>query len=718
MHLRSLSFSRRLGLASSLCLAALAPSLAVAQKSAPPAGPSQTAVQAPGQSPGLITSPKKPFTVLPYTPSLEVSFMDKSVDPCTDLYTYSCGGWLKRNPIPPDQARWSVFGKLFDENQQYLWGLLEEASRPEPGRTPVRQKIGDHFAACMDEAAVEKQGAAPIKSDLDALAAIRDKSELPRWLANWTLRSASGFGSAMMGFGAEQDPGNSEQVIAWATAGGLGLPDRDYYDKTDAKSVETRKRYVEHIATMLRLLGENKEQSEKDAATVMRIETALAKVSLTRVERRDPYKLYHKMAVAKLQETTPSFRWKDFLDGLGIGSTAQINVTEPKFFTELEAQIKKESLDDWKSYLRWHVVRARAPYLSSNFVKADFDFYRGYLRGVKEMQPRWKRCVSWVDRDVGEALGQVFVEKTFSADVKSMTLDMVQRIEKAMAERIQGLDWMSAATKKQALAKLQSMRNKIGYPDKWRDYSGLEIRRGDFIGNLDRAAAFEARRQLAKIGKPIDRNEWGMTPPTVNAYYNPMMNDMNFPAGVLLPPLYDPKLDSAPNYGDTGGTIGHELVHGFDDEGRQFDAKGNLKDWWTAADGKEFKKRASCIADQYAQYTIVDDIKINSKLTLGEDVADLGGLILAWVAWKDATKAERLRPIDGLTPDQRFFVGFAQWTCENQRDEDKRMSALTNPHSPGIYRINGVAANMPEFAAAFSCKPTAPLVRKNICKVW
>lgn len=693
-------------------LVAVAPAAAIAQKAAP--GPAQAQTQT--QTTGLVTSPKKPFTVLPYTPSLEPAFMDKSVDPCTDLYTYSCGGWLKKNPIPPDQARWSVFGKLYDENQQYLWGLLEEASRPEANRPPVRQKIGDHFAACMDEAAVERADAAPLKPELDKIAALHDKNELPRWLASWQLRSSSG--SALMGFGAEQDPGNSEQVIAWATAGGLGLPDRDYYDKTDAKSVETRNRYVEHVATMLRLIGEPKEQADKDAATVMRIETALAKASLTRVERRDPYKLYHKMPVAKLQALTPSFQWKDYLDGLGIGSASELNVTEPKFYEAVESELKKESLDDMKSYLRWHVVRGRAPYLSSKFVKADFDFYRGYLRGVKEMQPRWKRCVSWVDRDVGEALGQVFVEKTFSADVKSMTVDMVQRIEKAMVARIEGLDWMSAATKKQALAKLKSMRNKIGYPDKWRDYSSLEIRRGDFIGNLDRASAFESRRQLSKIGKPIDRSEWGMTPPTVNAYYNPMMNDMNFPAGVLLPPLYDPKLDSAPNYGDTGGTIGHELVHGFDDEGRQFDAKGNLKDWWTQADGKEFKKRASCIADQYAQYTIVDDIKINSKLTLGEDVADLGGLILAWVAWKEATQAERLRPIDGLTPEQRFFVGFAQWTCENQRDEDKRVSALTNPHSPGIYRINGVAANMPEFAHAFSCKPTAPLVRKNVCKIW
>jgi endothelin-converting enzyme/putative endopeptidase len=477
-------------------------------------------------------------------------------------------------------------------------------------------------------------------------------------------------------------------------------------------------RYVEHVANMLGLIGESKEQAKKDAATVLRIETALANASLTRVEKRDPYKTYHKMPLAKLQELTPSFYWQEYLGGQGVGALAEVNVAEPKFFTEFEARLKAESLDDLKTYLRWHLLKDRAPYLSSAFVKTDFAFYRAYLRGVKEMQPRWKRCVGWADRDLGEALGQVFVEKTFSPAVKEKTLDLVKRIEKAMASRIQGLDWMSAATKAQALAKLTAMRNKIGYPDNWRDYSTLEIRRGDFLGNVDHSTVFENKRQLAKIGKPVDRSEWDMTPPTVNAYYNPNMNDMNFPAGVLLPPLYDPKLDDAPNYGNTGGTIGHELVHGFDDEGRQFDAKGNLKDWWTPADAKEFEQRSSCIADQYAQYVIVDDIKINSRLTLGEDVADLGGLILAWVAWKEATAAQKLKPKDGLTPEQRFFVGFAQWDCENERDEEKRVNALTNPHSPGIYRINGVVANMPEFARAFSCKAKAPLVRKNICKIW
>jgi endothelin-converting enzyme/putative endopeptidase len=658
---------------------------------------------------------KRPLRSLPYTPSLDVSSMDRSVDPCVDLYAYSCGGWMKANPIPPDQARWTVYGKLQDENQQYLWGILDAVAAPDPLRSPVHAKIGDYFASCMDEEAIEGAGTAPIESYLRAMAALRSKEELAGLLARLHLATGSG---APFGFGADQDPKNSEQVIAFALAGGLGLPDRDYYLKKDAKSRETRSRYEAHVRKMLAMSGDAPEAAARGAQAVLRIETALAKGSLTRVERRDPYKIYHKMKVEDLQARTPSFRWSDYLAGLGGSGIVELNVTEPRFFGALEKRIRKESLADWKSYLRWHLVTEWAPYLSSAFVKEDFEFYRAYLRGVKEMQPRWKRCVSWTDRDLGEALGQVFVEKTFPPEIKERTLEMVRRIESAMEVRIRGLGWMTEPTRKQAISKLVSVRNKIGYPDTWRDYGKLEVRRGDLAGNAARAAEFEFRRQLTKIGKPVDRNEWGMTPPTVNAYYNSSMNDINFPAGVLLPPLFDPRLDDAPNYGNTGGTIGHELIHGFDDEGRQFDAKGNLSDWWTAADAAEFEKRASCIADQYAQYTVVDDIKINSRLTLGEDAADLGGLILAYEAWKAAAAGQVLEPADGLTPDRRFFVGFAQWACENDRDENRRISALTNPHSPGIYRINGVVANMKEFREAFACAPGKPLVREPVCSVW
>lgn len=660
---------------------------------------------------------KRPFTELPYTPSLEPSFLDRGVDPCTDLYAFSCGGWMKRNPIPPDQSSWSVYGKAQDENQQYLWGMLEEAARPDPGRSPQRQKIGDYFAACMDEGAVERLGASPLKPDLEAIAALQSIRDLPSWLASVHLR-VGGYDPAPFGFGAAQDPGNSEEVIAWAMAGGLGLPDRDYYTRADPESVEIRKRYVSHVAAMLEMIGESAEQAAKDAGTVMRIETALARASLTLVEMRDPYRTYHRMPVERLQKLTPSFNWRDYLQAGGAGAVREINVTEPRFFKALEAGLRRESLDAWKAYLRWHLLKDWAEYLSAPFVKADFDFYRGFLSGVKEQEPRWKRCVAAVDEDLGEALGQVFVEKAFPPGTRAKVLDMVLRIEKAMKARIEGLDWMSDATKKEALLKLSTVRNKIGYPEKWRDYSTLEIRRGDFAGNVERAAVFESKREIAKIGRPVDRDEWGMTPPTVNAYYDSAMNDINFPAGVLLPPLYDPGLDEAPNYGNTGGTIGHELIHGFDDEGRQYDARGSLRDWWTGADRRKFEKRASCIAGQYARYVVVDDIHINSRLTLGEDVADLGGTILAWNAWKEATAGRSLESRDGLTPEQRFFVGFAQWACENQRDEDKRLDALTDPHSPGSYRINGVVANMPEFAEAFGCKPGSALVPGKSCTVW
>jgi putative endopeptidase len=665
----------------------------------------------------VVAQDKKPLMELPYTPGLDVAAMDRSADPCVDFYQFTCGGWMKKNPIPADQASWSVYGKLTDENQQFLWGLLQVAGDASaPNRSAASQKTGDYFYACMDEPAIEKLGASPLKGDLDAIAAVKSTAELPALLGKLHL-STPGNG-LLFGFGSNQDLKDSERVIAFATAGGLGLPDRDYYVKEDAKSKDTRDHYLAHIQKMLELLGDAPATAAAEAKTVMRIETALAKASLTRVEKRDPYKLDHKMAVDAFQATTPSFKWAEYFAATGVPDTKELNVTEPAFYVALDKALKAESIANWKTYLRWHLVSARASQLSSPFVKASFEFFSGYMRGVKEMPPRWKRCVRRVDADLGEALGQVFVEKTFGPDVKARTDKMVALIDKAMETRINELPWMSAETKKQALEKLHGMRNKIGYPAKWRDYGAITITREDFAGDVARATVFESKRQLAKIGKPVDRDEWGMTPPTVNAYYDPQMNDINFPAGVLQPPLFDPKMDDAPNYGNTGGTIGHELTHGFDDEGRQFDAKGNLRDWWTEADAKEFQRRASCVSDQYAKYTIVDDIKINSKLTLGEDVADLGGLIIAYHAWKDATAGQQLRSTDGLTPDQRFFVGYAQWACENERPENLRLSAVTNPHSPGKYRVNGVMVNIPEFAKAFACKPGQPMVTENVCRIW
>jgi putative endopeptidase len=655
-----------------------------------------------------------PITELSYSPSLDVTAMDRSVNPCVDFYHYACGGWIKKNPIPPDQAQWDVYSKLEYENEMFLWGILEEAAKPAENRSAARQKIGDYFQACMDEGGVEQGDASRLAPELDAIARLSSIHDLAELVALEQLNRTG----ALFGFGSNQDFEDSTRVIAFATAGGLGLPDRDYYVKDDMKMREIREKYLAHVGRTLALVGDDGKTAAAEAQTVMNIETALAKASLTRVEQRDPYKLFHKMTLAQLKALTPSFDWDRFLATSGAAGITTFNVTEPEFYKEVERQLASQSLANWKTYLRWHLAHSKAPYLSSRFVNENFAFYGKTLRGIDELQPRWKRCVQYVDRDLGEALGQVFVEKTFGPAVKSKAVEMTKHVEKAMENEIRNLPWMGDETKQQALLKLHTMVNKIGYPEKWRDYSSVRIARGDFLGNVNRAATFEAHRVLAKIGKPVDRGEWQMTPPTVNAYYDEQMNDINFPAGVLQPPLFDFKMDDAPNYGNTGATIGHELTHGFDDEGRQFDAKGNLKDWWTKKDAEEFQKRADCVSDQYAHYTIIDDIKINAKLTLGEDVADLGGTVLGYIAWKNATRGEPLQAAEGFTPDQRFFIGMAQWACGSERDENKRVNAVTNPHSPDEYRINGVVVNMPEFGQAFGCKIGQPMVKDKVCRVW
>jgi putative endopeptidase len=645
-------------------------------------------------------------------PALDVTSMDRSVDPCVDFFKYSCGGWIKNNPIPPDQSSWDTYSKMQDENRGRLRGILEAAAAPDPTRNPATQKIGDYYSSCLDEKALEAKGTEPLKAELERIAKIGSKAEIA------DVAAAMVHGNALFGFGSIQDFRNADQVIAEADQGGLGLPDRDYYLKEDPKSIDLRKAYVAHVQKIFELLGDQPESAAAEAQTVMRIETALAKGSMTRVERREPKNLDHKMTSGELEKMAPDFQWQVYFTKVGLPSLTSLNVASPGFFKAMCEELKKESLADWKIYLRWHLVHADAPFLSPVFVNENFAFYGKTLRGQQELQPRWKRCTENVDDDLGEALGQVYVEKYFSPDAKQEALKIVKEIEAAMEQDISSLPWMSAATKQQALIKLHTVANKIGYPDKWRDYSKLEIVRGDELGNVERARRFEFNRELAKIGKPVDRGEWGMTPPTVNAYYDAQMNDINFPAGVLQPPAFDPASDAAPNYGDTGGTIGHELTHGFDDEGRQFDAHGNLRDWWTEEDGKEFVKRASCISDQYSTYTVIDDIKINGKLTLGEDVADLGGLILAYKAWKDDTKSQSLQPLDDLTPDQRFFVGYGQSWCGETRDETKRLRATVDPHSPEKYRTNGVVSNMPEFQEAFHCKAGSPMVNQNRCRVW
>jgi len=655
---------------------------------------------------------------LPYSPSLDISSMDKSIDPCADLYHYSCGGWQKKNPIPPDQTSWSVYSKLYQDNLIFLRGMLEQAAQPSGQRDAVTQKIGDFYAACMDEGEVEKRGLSAIQPELDSLAQIRSAKEITLVAAH--LQRVRSGRSMLFAAGSTQDPDDSEHVIADVDQGGLSMPDRDYYIKDDAKSKETRERYLQHIQKVFELIGDVPATAGKNAETVMRLETALAKASLTRVERRDPHKLVHKMKIAELAQLAPNFDWATYYREMQYPEFAILNVDAPEFIKELNTLLSSESIDSWKNYLRFHIADSSSPYLASPFVEENFEFYRKYLRGAKEMQPRWKRCVQYVDSDLSEALGQVYVAKVFSPELKQSTVEMVQRIEDAMGQRIRALDWMSPETKQQALTKLAGIRNKIGYPDKWRDYSPVKIARDDFAGNVERTHEFENRRNINKIGKPVDHGEWDISAPTVDAYYNDQMNDINFPAGVLQPPLYDPKMDDAPNYGDTGGTIGHELTHGFDDEGSQFDAKGNLKDWWTKEDREKFDARTKCVDDQYSSYVSVEDVHVNGKLTLGENVADLGGEILAFMAWKDATKDKNLQPVDGLTPEQRFFVGFAQWDCANERPEDMRVRAMTDPHSPARYRINGVVVNMPEFAQAFNCKPGQPMVKPaaDVCRVW
>ena len=674
-----------------------------------------TSIALHGQAaPAVAAKIEVPLESLPYSPVLDVSNLDRSVDPCVDFYKYSCGGWQKKNPIPADQSAWSVYGKLSYDNQQFLWGILRDDAAAKD-RTPVQQKVGDYFASCMDEAAVDRRGYDPLRPVLARIAAYKTREAL---LHDLPAFAADVDGQFFFGAGSTQDASDASTVIAEESAGGLGLPDRDYYLKTDAKSIEIRAKYVDYIAGLFTMSGEPAAQAKSDANAVLQLETALAQAALSRVDMRDPYKTFHRLTLTDLKAQVPAVDWAAFYQRSGAPAFTVMNVAEPEFNKALQTQLTTAPLTALQAYERFHALSQAAPALSMPWQQAQWEFYSHYLRGTPAMSPRWRTCTRQVDGYLGEALGQEFVRRTFSADTKAKTVLMTTLIEGQMKNEIEHLDWMSPATRQEALRKLAAIRNKVGYPDKWRDYSALTIRRDDYFGNLHRAMDFESRREFAKIGKPVDLNEWGMSAPTVNAYFNPQMNDINFPAGVLQPPLYDPKEDDAVNYGNTGSTIGHELTHGFDDEGRQFDARGNLRDWWTKDDAKGFEDRINCLRDQFATYTIVDDIHINSKLTSGEDVADLGGTLLAYLAWKEATANVKLEPIEGFTPDQRFFIGFAQWACENDRPEQLRLNAVTNPHSPGEARINGIVTNMPQFAAAFQCAKTAPMVKTNVCKVW
>jgi len=642
---------------------------------------------------------------------LDTASMNKSVDPCVDFYQFACGNWIAHNPLPADRSRWGRFTELSNRNEKVMLDILQGAAVAKPNRSAIDQKLGDYFASCMDTAAIDKRGLAPIQPELDRIRAMASTADVA---AEVTRLHRLGI-QAVFTFGAEPDAKDSTRTIATLGQGGLSLPDRDYYLKTDAKSMETRAHFVEHVARMFKLAGDSPEAAAKKAKTVLELETIMAQASADRVTMRDPNKRYHLMQRSELG-TLAGFPWDAFFQGVGAPAFETLNVSNPEFFRQLAAAVPTDP-EPWKAYFAYHLLRAEAAQLPAAFEDESFDFFQRYLTGAKEQRPRTFRCVASVDRNLGDLLGQKYVEVAFGPDAKAQIAQLVDALEKAMARDIETLPWMTEATKKAALEKLKAITNNVGTPKKWRDYGKLTVSRDDYFGNARRAADLAREKRLARIGKTTDKTEWGMTAPTVNAFYSPQYNSINFPAGILQPPFFDPRRDIALNFGAAGAVIGHEMTHGFDDQGRKFDGQGNLRDWWTPADAAEFEKRAACIANQYSGFTAVDDLKLNGRLTLGENTADNGGLRVALMALHDVLQGKQ-DIVDGFTPDQRFFLGFAQIWCENSTPQAERQNALTNPHSPGRYRVNGTLQNMPEFQQAFSCKANQPMVSENACRVW
>ncbi len=663
---------------------------------------------------GAAEAPPPPAPAAAASLRFDIRSLDTSVSPCDDFYRYACGGWMAAHPIPADRPTWGRFDELQQQNVASLHAILEKDAAEDAARTPVQRQIGDFYAACMDERAIEAKGTAPLAAELSRIAGLESKDGLPELLAHLHRIGLD----VLFNFSSGQDFGDATVVLAFVDQGGMGLPDRDYYLKTDAESVEQRDLYRRHVERMLQLLGDPAPRAASEAAAVLEVETGLARAALDQVSRRDPRSLYHKLAPPALQALTPGFAWDRYLRALGAPPIAAANVAVPGFLSGFDALLAKSDLDTLRAYLRWQLVHGEEALLPAAFVDESFAFYGKTLSGTRELPPRWKRCVGLTDNLLGEALGQEFVAGHFGPEGKERTRKMVAALETALGQDIETLAWMTPATRAAALAKLHAIANKIGFPDVWRDYSGVRIDRHDALGNSLRAEEFELARQLGKIGKPVDRGEWGMTPPTVDAYYSPLLNDINFPAGILQPPFFDRGQDDAINFGAIGAVIGHELTHGFDDSGRKFAGNGSLVDWWTPADGKEFERRASCLVDQYSGYTAVGDVKVNGRLTLGENVADNGGLRLSYAALESTLGRRPRLAIDGLTSEQRFFLGWSQIWCQHATPEYERLRALTNAHSPDRFRVDGAVSNMPEFQQAFHCPAGAPMAPAARCRVW
>jgi putative endopeptidase len=660
----------------------------------------------------------------PYAPipGFDTASMDTKADPCVDFYQYACGNFAKLHPIPADLPEFDEFANLYEFNTQALHEILEQAASAHAAPGTNEQKIGDYYRSCMDTDAIEQKGLAPLQPVLEEIASLEDKKDLPALVAKLNKMGVGVF----FDFSSQQDFKDATREIAFIDQGGLGLPEKDYYLRTDAKSVELRKQYVAHMKNMLMLIGYGPDEAEAAAPRIMDMETALAKASMGVVERRDPEKIYHMTALDKFAATAPLIDAKQYITFMGAPAVDQLNVVSPAFFPALNKTIDDTDLLTIKAYLRVHLADSYAMQLPRALDDENFDFYGRKLTGTPQQQARWKRCVNATDGSLGEALGQFYVQKYFTPDMKAATLQMVQDIEAAMGKDISGLDWMSAATKAKAEDKLHMVADKIGYPNKWRDYSALTIEAGDTFGNAVRADEFQTAYQINKIGKPVNRDEWQMTPPTVNAYYDPSMNDINFPAGILQPAFYDKDATDATNYGHIGAVVGHELTHGFDDQGAKFDGQGNLHNWWTPADKLKFDAKTNCLVQEYGSFTAVDDVKVNGKLTLGENTADNGGVRLALMALmaREAMKAaatsqtEEQASEHSYTMQQQFFIGYAQNWCSNERPEFMRMLAQTDPHSPDALRVKGVLVNSPEFAKAFGCKAGQPMAPVKSCRVW